>query len=617
MRRHWIIALLLAAVTLALYWPVRHFDLIYFDDPLLLQDSPEVQAGLTWASVKWALTSVVIANWQPVTNLSFLLVSQFFGTTPGAHHLANALIHAANTALLFLLLRQLTQSTWRSAAAAAIFAWHPLRVESVAWIAERKDVLCGFFFLLAVLVYAQFAVRSKAQRPKTKLFYGASLLAFALALLSKPMAVTLPFVLLLLDVWPLGRISNFKFRISNLRPLLVEKLPFFALMLVFCVATYWIQRDYAAMTPWAKLGLAPRVCNAVAGYVAYPAQLFWPVHLAAIYPYPKGFDTTATVLKVALLLAISVGCLTQLSRRPWLAVGWFWYLGTALPIIGLVQVGEQAMADRYTYLPLIGLVVAMVWTAAEIFSCRRGGKVFLTSATILIVFALASLSERQLQFWRNTITLFAHNVAVTPNNSSAEFTLGLGFEHAGDTNRAIVCFRTAKMIEPRDFQNRRSLASLLTQQGHLAAAAAEYESLLADEPTQYLDHLGLAGLLAAQGREDEAVAELNETVRLNPDCTEALNNLAWTLATSSRAGLRDGSRAVTLARRACELTQFRQTIFIGTLAAAYAEAGKFNDAIATAQRACAVAAQNGETNLLRENEELLEHYRAHKTAIEQ
>lgn len=566
---------------------------------------------------------MVIANWQPVTNLSFLAVSQFFGTAPGAHHLANALIHAANAALLFLLLYQLTQSTWRSAAAAAIFAWHPLRVESVAWIAERKDVLCGFFFLLSLLFYAKtYDARPITSVPDTPArvarhssrLYWLALAAFALALLSKPMAVTLPFVLLLLDVWPLGRIAKGAPRIAIGQQLLLEKIPFFALMLVFCTTTYWIQHDYAAMTPWSKLGLAPRVCNAIAGYVAYPAQLFWPVNLAAIYPYPKSFDPTLTVLKAALLLAIFLGCLTQLARRPWLAVGWFWYLGTALPIIGLVQVGEQAMADRYTYLPLIGPVVAVVWTAAETFSRRSAGKVCLTATAILILAGLALLSERQLQFWRNTITLFAHNLAVTPNNSAAEFTLGLGFEHAGDTNRALVCFRTAKMIEPRDFQNRRSLAGLLTQQGHFAAAAAEYASLLAAEPSDYLDHCGLADLLAAQNRTDEAVAELNETLRLNPDCTEALNNLAWTLATSPRAELRDGPRAVTLARHACELTQFRQTIFIGTLAAAYAEAGKFDDAIATAQRACEAAQRNGETNLLRKNQALLELYRAHKPA---
>jgi tetratricopeptide (TPR) repeat protein len=507
-----------------------------------------------------------------------------------------------------------------------VFAWHPLRVESVAWIAERKDVLCGFFFLLALLCYAQRVTGGKRRLrcgrqfassiTRPSFFHWLALIFFALALLSKPMAVTLPFVLLLLDVWPLGRISNFKFQISNLKPLLVEKIPFFALMLVFCVTTCWIQHDYAAMTPWEKLGFAPRVANAVSGYLAYPAQLFWPVDLAAIYPYPKSYDVTQTVLKAALLLVISAGCLRQLARRPWLTVGWFWYLGTALPVIGLVQVGEQAMADRYTYLPLIGPVVALVWTAAEIFSRGRGAKVILMAAAVLILSTFAALSARQLQFWRNTVALFEHNVAVTPANASAEFTLGLGFEHAGDTNRAIVCYRTARMLEPGDFQNRRSLAGLLARQGQFAAAVAEYASLLTDEPTEYQDHLGLAGLLAMQGRTDESLFQLNETVRLNPGCVEALNNLAWALATSPRAELRDGPRAVMLAQRACELTRFEKPIFLGTLAAAQAGDGKFDDAIVTAQSACNLAAKNGETNLLQRNQQLLERYRQHRTAKE-
>ena len=659
--------MLLAAATLALYWPVRQFDLVYWDDPLLLTGSPEVQAGLTWPSMKWALTSVVIANWQPVTNLSFLVVSQFFGIAPGAHHLANAVIHAANAALLFLLLRQLTKSTWRSAAVAAIFAWHPLRVESVAWIAERKDVLCAFFFLLSLLCYARGATsdgcRVTTERAPTppvarhSSLYWLAVIFFALALLSKPMAVTLPWVLLLLDFWPLARIpetasgtqpmnrsavfmplqrrllgrhgsglnaarlgrflggrANGQWPMANLRRLLVEKIPFFALMILFCVATYWIQRDYAAMTPWEKLGLAPRVANAISSDLAYLAQLFWPLHLAAIYPFPQSIDWTETALKAALLLAISAGCLVQLTRRPWLAVGWFWYLGTALPIIGIVQVGEQAMADRYTYLPLIGPAVALVWTAAEIFPRRRGGKIFLAATTISILFVLAALSERQLQFWRDTISLFSHNLDVTPGNGSAEFTLGLGYQHAGDRKRAITCFRAAKAMSPGDLQVRQSLGDMLRDEGDLAAATAEYAALVELEPTYINAHVCLAAALAAQGQEAESIAQLNEALRLDPNLVEALNNLAWELATSPRAELRDGPRAVALAQRACELTHFQKTLFVGTLAAAQAEAGKFDNATASAERACDLAAKNGETNLLRKNQELLARYRAHKKA---
>jgi tetratricopeptide (TPR) repeat protein len=431
------------------------------------------------------------------------------------------------------------------------------------------------------------------------------------------MAVTLPGVLLLLDVWPLNRVWKAEGGRRSLKRPILEKVPFFALMLLFCAATCWIQHDYAAMTPWDKLGAGPRVANAISGYLAYPAQLFNPLNLAAIYPYPKNFDAGLVAMKATLLLAITAACLAQLARRPWLAVGWFWYLGTALPVIGLVQVGEQAMADRYTYLPLIGPVVALVWTAADLFSNRPRGNVILTVAAVVILSALAVLAERQLQFWRNTIALFEHNIAVTPGNSSAWYTLGLGYEHAGDTNQAVVCYRTAKMLEPRDFQYRRNLATLLAKSGLLAAAEEEYQSLATDEPNDCHDRLGLSGVLAAEGRTEDSLLQLNEAVRLDPDCVEALNNLAWALATSARAETRDAPRAVALARHACELTQFRETMFVGTLAAAQAEAGQFDAAVATAQRACAVAGELGETNLLQRNQELLERYRAHKTAREE
>jgi tetratricopeptide (TPR) repeat protein len=628
MRRDFLICFLLAGITLAIYWPARNFDLIYFDDPLLLTDSAPVKAGLTWASLQWAFTSVVIANWHPVTNLSFLLVAEFFGVAPGAHHLANVFIHAANAVLLFLLLRELTSAKWRSAVVAAIFAWHPLRVESVAWIAERKDVLCAFFFLLSLFFYAKFAAAKKIQNGKYRIFFYASIATFVLSLLSKPMAVTLPFVLLLLDIWPLARVESYKLKVAGsarkiFQPaafnmqLVTEKWPFFALTIIFCIATFWIQHDYAAMTPWDKLGLDARVANAISGYVNYLAKLFWPLNFAAIYPYPKSYDVTQTILKAAFLVAISIGCLQNLARRPWLAVGWFWFLITALPVIGIIQVGEQSMADRYTYLPLIGPVIAVVWSIAEIFFPTRAGKNFFAATTVLILCTLAVLSERQLQFWRNTILLFEHNVAVTPENASAHFTLGLGFEHAGETNRAIVEYRVAKMISPADLQVRSSLANLFFERGQFFAAETEYDELLALAPQNFSTHLNLANVFAAQNRVDEEISELNQAVRLNPNSVEALNNLAWALATSPRADLRDGNRAVQLAQRACELTQFQKTIYIGTLAAAFAEAGKFDDAILTAQRACELAAKNSETNLFQRNQELLKLYRAHKTAKEE
>ena len=548
MRLKIFICLLLAGVTLALYWPARHYGVICFDDPLFVTDNGEINAGLTWHSLRWALTSVLVANWHPVTSLSFVLTHQLWGRNPGAEHLVNAGFHAANAALLFLVLHRMTNAVWRSATVAAVFAWHPLRVESVAWIAERKDVLCGFFFLLTLLWWARFVQNSESRiqnseagdrtsgfrLPASGNYFGA-LICFALALMSKPMAVTLPWVLLLLDYWPLQRfkVPGSGFRVQSL---VWEKIPFFALAGVFCGLTYEIQKNFAAMTPWATLGLAPRAANAVASYLQYPADLLWPARLAILYPYPKNFDAGETALAALLLLAVSVFCVRQLSRRPWLAVGWFWYLGTMLPVIGLLQVGDAARADRYTYLPLIGPVISLVWLAAEIFRAR---KIFPAAAAAALA-ACAALTVRQVGFWRDSLTLFGHSIAVTAENAPAYSTLGIAEEHAGDTNAAIICYRAAIAISPNDPLPRRDLAGLLEQRNYFAAAAEQAGALLALNPDDAAAHLILAEALGSLGRGDKARFHLNEAVRLNPDFAEALNNLAWRLAASPDANVRDG-----------------------------------------------------------------------------
>jgi len=637
MRRNFIIALALAGITLAIYWPVRNYDLVYYDDFLFVTDNAEINSGLNWHSFTWAIFSVVAGNWHPVTNLSFVLNHQFWGANSGGEHLVNVVFHALNAGLLFLVLSRMTNSFWRSAVVAALFAWHPLRVESVAWIAERKDVLCGFFFLLTLLAWVRYAqgvtgdkrqvtgtattdrapLKSRVTRHASR-FYWLALVFFVLGFMSKPIIVTLPFVLLLLDVWPLGRIADCGLRIADwknpvqrsvLRWLFWEKWPFFGLTLVFCGLTYWIQKKGGAVVPWTRLGPEARLANAVTSYLQYLVKLVWPANLAVIYPYPKKFDDMETALTVLLLLAVTALCLCQLFRRPYLAVGWFWYLGTSVPIIGLVQVGEQAMADRYTYLPLIGPVISLVWLIAEWFP---SGKMIPAAAATLVLGACVSLTGRQMQFWRNTIALFEHNVAVTPENASAHFTLGLGLAHAGDTKRAMVCYRVATMISPGDREAHRNLARLLHQQGHLTAARDEYNTLLALDPNDPAAHLSLADVAVRLGRTGEAVFQLNEALRLDPDSIEALNNLAWRLATCPDANIRNGTRAVQLAERACAITGSRQAIPLGTLATAYAEAGRFDDAIATAEKACTLASESGKPDLLKQIQELLELYRAHQ-----
>ena len=707
MRRPLFIALLLAGITWALYWPAGTFDVVFYDDTFFT-DNPAVQCGLNSQSLRWALTSTVAANWHPVTSLSFVLTHQFFGANAGAEHLVNALIHAANAALLLLVLVRLTaplprtqtpalgddrptgtpngMMVWQCALVAAIFAWHPLRVESVAWIAERKDVLCAFFFLLSLLAWARYA-RGKEQgagsvedgakrRPETGdlkhesgsiltamepgapkgeifnlqkagLFYWLALGFFALALLSKPMAVTLPFVLLLLDGWPLGRgrelrpetgdlkLENRKRRMEdgswklgvgvmrnaesgwwNWRGLVVEKIPFLLLTAIFCAVTLAVQHGENATASLQELGLGLRLENVIVSYLRYLGWTLWPAKLAMFYSFPydghfylalwPGWQIGAGALALA---GITILCLRQWARRPYLAVGWFWYLGMMVPVIGLVQVGSQGMADRYTYLPLIGPVISGVWLGAELWRAGIFPKLFLSTLVAVILGASLWQTRHQLQFWKNTDSLCRHTIAVTGENPRAEYIAGLGAEHAGRSEEALAHYRNAVSSQPRVKEAFYALGRMFGQRGDWAQAEATYMARLGDDPDDFAAHLGLATTLPHRGRMAEALAHLQTAKQNCPDTPDALNNLAWTLATQPAAELRDGARAVALAERACQLTGYREIIMVGTLGAAYAEAGRFDEAIATAQQACALATAQGKEELLKINQRLLEWYR--------
>jgi tetratricopeptide (TPR) repeat protein len=618
-------------------------------------ENPEIRSGLTGHSLAWTMSGVVAANWHPVTNLSFVLGHQFWGNNTGAEHLVNALIHALNAVLLFLVLNQMTSAPgqmetrcrgswltgrsalpdWRSAVVAALFAWHPLRVESVAWIAERKDVLSVFFMMLMLLAYTRHAQKkpSGVWRPASW-DYWLALVFFALGLMSKAMLVTLPFVLLLLDVWPLRRISDWGVRSpelkkrnaprpsifkSQLSPLLVEKWPFFALAVAFSVITFVVQRGEAATPSLAQLSLGLRLENIIVSYFRYLAWTIWPANLAAYYSFP--FDNHFylalwpdwVVGAAALLLAgVSALCFSQIVRRPFLAVGWFWYLGTMVPVIGLVQVGGQGMADRYTYIPLIGPVISLVWLVSEKWPARVFPRALLTTLTAAILIGCLVQTRHQLQFWKNTETLSRHTIEVTGENPRAEYILGLGLERQGDIDGAMIHYRNAVTSQPRITEAFYALGRLFAQQGRWAEAEKTYSTMLTDDPNDFTCHLGLANVLPHLGRLPEAVTQLKAAMQTCPDTPDALNNLAWTLAASGETELRDGAQAVKNAERACELTHYRETMMVGTLAAAYAEAGRFDDAISTAQKACALASESGQQELLEKNQELLGLYRSHQ-----
>jgi Flp pilus assembly protein TadD len=690
------ICLALAALVLAVYWPVRHYEFLCYDDPEYVTDKPHVKAGLTWPGIRYALTTGVVGNWHPVTTLSHILDCQLFGVNAGPMHLVNAAFHAANAILLFLVLRSMTGAIWRSAIVAAFFALHPLRVESVAWISERKDVLSAFFFLLTLLAYAKYGLESKVQSPKSKVpspksevthpasriphrvsrftfhvprFYLLSLFFFALGLMSKPMLVTLPFVLLLLDYWPLQRL-RLETQDSRLKTLFREKVPFFALAAIFSVLTFYVQSHAGTTTLNAKFTLADRVSNALVSYVRYPGKMFWPADLAAIYPHPAsryylrdqwpGWQICAAGL---LLLAVSAFCLSQLRRRPYLAVGWFWYLGMMVPVIGLIQAGEQAMADRYTYLPLIGLVMSLVWLLSELarsqtneappnarqrLGVRQSSGAFqhprslperqrtvalqassdgpaisgknsvpaaqwALAALAVILLALCSvLTRHQLHYWRDSVALFDHTVEVTPDNPGAQFGLGVGLEKEGQVRQAMVHYRVAVDILPSYTEARFNIGHLFRVQGAWQRAAEEFTTALRYQPRDLKFRLNLAGVMLEGGQTREALQRFQDAMQIDPDSTEALNNLAWIMAANCDPAIRNGAQAVEYAERACRLTQFKQTTMVGTLAAAYAEAGRFNDAVAAAEKACALATQHGEQALLDKNRQLLELYRTGK-----
>jgi protein O-mannosyl-transferase len=482
-KRTLILCLLLAAGTLALYNRVSHAGFLRYDDDRYVVENPHVRAGIHWSTITWAFTSFEQANWHPITWLSHALDCQLFGLNPAGHHYLNLLLHTANVILLFLLLQGMTGYTRRSLVVAALFAVHPMNVESVAWIAERKNLLCMFFFLLTLLAYSLYARRPSLSR------YTAVVVLFAMALMSKPMAISLPFVLLLLDYWPLGRIAegdefardncaangNFAAQHRSVLRLILEKLPLFAMSVASAVITMQAQRAGGAVT--VKYSLIAHLQNAIVSYVLYIGKAIWPSRLAALYPYPtRGWPVSAVALG-ALFLIFVTGLVLKFRERRYLPCGWFWYLGTMLPMIGLVQVGNQAMADRYSYLPFVGLFVMSVWGAADLmnrFLVRKYG----TAAALAILIAFCAVTYRQLAYWHDDFSLWSHTLAVTHRNFVAEDNFGNALIQAGRYDEGIAHFRTAAEIEPGDPVSEVNLGIYAQQHGDLKQAAARYHYAL-------------------------------------------------------------------------------------------------------------------------------------------
>jgi Flp pilus assembly protein TadD len=735
----------------------RH-GFVNFDDDHYVYENPHVRKGLTRESVAWAFTAVWSSNWHPLTWLSHMLDCELFGLKAGCHHLVNVFFHILNSLLLYLVLKGMTGAAWRSAMVAALFALHPLHVESVAWVSERKDVLSTLFFLLTLWAYGRYARLPSLAR------YVPVFAFLALGLAAKPMLVTLPFVLLLLDFWPLGRLrlgvrAGVKGRGTSAHKgkkapeagpgvfsLLVEKVPLFALAAASSAITFLAQHRGRSTLFTQLVPLKIRIYNALISYAAYLVKTVWPTGLAVLYPYRATLPTLLWAGAGVSLAAMTAFAVLAARRRGYVTLGWFWYLGTLVPVIGLVQVGQQSMADRYTYIPLIGVFLIAVWGAADLTAGWRNRRAWLAGSAALVTIACMAATWAQVGTWRNAIILFEHTLRVTRNNVPTHNNLGYALEREGRLEEAETQYREAMRIDPDYYLAHSNLGNVLKEEGRLDEAIRHYRKAIRSQPEFVLAHTELGLALAMQGRIDEAVAshrealrlapgdpsehsrlgvallaqgnleealehcrkavELNaesaglrnnlgyvlarqgrveeaaaeyrealrldpeyakahvnlgfllasggsldeamghfrralaldpedpeaymnlamalgqkgahgdaishyrEAIRLSPQDPRAYNNLAWIRAAHPDPGLRNGAEAVELAEKACELRNERDVHLLDTLAAAYAEAGRFPEAVAAVEQAIELAKALGPEGQAPELEMRLNRYRA-------
>lgn len=660
------ICCLLAIAVFMIYGQTVRHEFINCDDDPYVFGNPYVARGITKEGVAWAMTTTHAGNWHPLTWISHMLDVECYGIhdldhgrgtgnerwrgpEAGGHHLTNVWLHVASAIILFLALRQMTGAIWLSALTAAMFAVHPLRVESVAWIAERKDVLSGLFWMLTLLAYGWYVRRPKVGR------YLLVAACFALGLTAKSMLVTLPFVLLLLDIWPLGRVKlppliggGSEREISDfwqqVRDVMTEKIPLFFISLAVCVIIVVGQHSAGAMSMSKDVSLDIRVANAMSSYVVYLWQMIWPVNLAIFYPHPGVLKDVSmsrimwsAVLATMLLAAITLVVLSQIRRRPFFAVGWFWYLGTLVPVIGFVRVGVQAYADRYTYLPMIGIYMAIVWGVAELAKRNRRLVVPLSVAACLLLGTWTAMAINQTSTWRTSVTVFEHAIAVVPDNFFAYNHLGLAYHNvgsiyhnAGDSERArenfdragenyaksveiapdydsangnlgvyyaycgkldmaIKYFKHASETNPFLSSFHANLGMAYLRKGDAAKAEPELREALEIDPHNLINRISLRNALLQQGKMREAVKEQRKLVSFCPNDSILLNETAMMLATYPDKAIRNGKEALTLAKRAVYLTEGSNPAMLDTLAAAYAEVGQFPDAIQTARRAANLA----------------------------
>ena len=583
-RRAFVLGLLLIIASLALYNPVSRYPFINYDDDRYVSDNAHVRDGFSWESIKWAFTSYDESNWHPLTWLSHMLDCQLFHLNPAGHHYTNAVLHALNVVLLFWVLFAATGFIWRSFMAAALFALHPINVESVAWVAERKNLLSLFFFFLALGAYRWYASKPRTSR------YAVVAALFALGLMAKPQVITLPFVLLLWDYWPLQRAGSLANHagVSERQPiankswrwLVLEKLPLLAMCVASSVLTLKAQTAAGAVTSFNRYPLSIRLENAIVAYARYLGKAFWPSHLSVMYPYqPASLTQSQILLSLLLLVFITAGVIA--AKKRYLTVGWLWFLGTLVPMIGIIQVGVQAMADRYAYLPFIGLFFSACWGASEFAKSRSRSYKWLATASAIVLTALALVSHRQIGYWSSNLSLWSHAAAVTTGNFVAEDGIGNSLLAEGDLEQAMPHFRIAAEIHPTDPISNSNLAFYKMQQGDLTGALALYKKLIdntQDERSKAIAFINMGNIQDELGNLSAARDDFQAAVSLRPRNARAWIGLGVATQKSGdyNAAIQAFSQAVSL--QPTDLTYL-------LLASALKQSGRDVEAVSATQTA--------------------------------
>jgi tetratricopeptide (TPR) repeat protein len=530
-RPEFTVCILLIVITCSIFWKVIGHEFIIYDTPGYILNNPMVKQGLSWKGVGWAFTTFYMSNWHPVTWMSHMLDVQLFGLNAGWHHMVNLILHVINTLILFTTLRMMTRALWASAFVAVLFAIHPLHIESVAWVAERKDCLSTLFCLLAIRYFVGYVHRNSFT------CYLLSLMSFSLGLMAKPMVVTLPFLLLLLDYWPMNRyaayplITNAKISVHSkpMRLLVMEKIPFFILATVSCIITFLAQQKGGSVGGIEQFPFWMRLANALTSYIDYCMKMIIPLELAVLYPYPVQFPLFKTFAAGLLLGFLSVIAVMKIRCRPWFSVGWFWYLGTMVPVIGIVQVGNQAMADRYTYIPSIGLFIMCAWWAFEIAekSYRLRNIVWVTALTAVLV--LATIASHQLNNWRNSVALFSHTLMVTDSHPLVNYFLGAALAESGKYDSAQYHYKKALKMNPGDELSHLNIGIIYQRRGKFKEAAGHYLKALYINPESWKAHHNLGLNLMAEENVDTAIEHFLKALKIAPESARAHNSLAVAL----------------------------------------------------------------------------------------